>query len=88
MFCALNGATRSPRRTSRRHSAVAIQLLPALELVPPTKIALAIASIVDERGVRPTVRRHRIVHLPPHCSAANKQQAGHRTPRTASAYDV
>jgi hypothetical protein len=40
MFCALKGATRSPRRVSSRQIAVAIQLFPTLEPVPPTKIAL------------------------------------------------
>lgn len=39
MFCALNGATRVPRRAKSRQIAVAIQLLPTLEPVPPTKIA-------------------------------------------------
>ena len=41
MFCALNGATATPRRRSHAHSAVAIQLLPAFDDVPPTKIGLA-----------------------------------------------
>jgi hypothetical protein len=35
MFCALNGATETPRRRSAAQIAVAIQLLPALEEVPP-----------------------------------------------------
>lgn len=41
MFCALKGATRRPRRARSRQKAVAIQLLPALEPVPPIKIAWA-----------------------------------------------
>ena len=36
MFCALNGATRTPRRRSHAQTAVAIQLLPTWEAVPPT----------------------------------------------------
>ncbi|MNU96707.1 hypothetical protein D3C71_867520 [compost metagenome] len=36
MFCALNGATRSPWRAYHRHSAVASQLLPAPLVVPRT----------------------------------------------------
>src|SRR5574344_2388015 len=34
MFCALNGATRTPWLRSQAHTAVVIQLLPALEDVP------------------------------------------------------
>ena len=36
MFCALKGATDSPRRLSHAQMAVVIQLLPAFEDVPPT----------------------------------------------------
>ncbi len=39
MFCALNGATDTPRRRSQAQIAVTIQLLPAFEDVPPTKSA-------------------------------------------------
>jgi hypothetical protein len=39
MFCALNGATSTPRRRSHRHSAVAIRLLPASLDTPCTMIA-------------------------------------------------
>src|SRR3569833_4777656 len=39
MFCALNGATRTPLRRSQAQIAVVIQLLPACEEVPPMKIA-------------------------------------------------
>src|SRR5580704_8113066 len=39
MFCALNGATRRPRRCSNAHSAVATQLLPAFDDVPRIEIA-------------------------------------------------
>ena len=42
MFCALNGATRRPRRAYQRHSAVASQLLPAPLVVPSTMIALPV----------------------------------------------
>jgi hypothetical protein len=41
MFCALNGATRKPRRRSKRQIAVAVQLLPAWDDVPTTIMALA-----------------------------------------------
>ncbi|GAB4349559.1 MAG: hypothetical protein Kow0073_03240 [Immundisolibacter sp.] len=34
MFCGLNGATRTPRRCSQRHSPVTSALLPASEVVP------------------------------------------------------
>ncbi len=34
MFCALNGATRRPRRAATRHSAAASTDLPACEAVP------------------------------------------------------
>ena len=37
MFCALNGATDTPLLRSHAQIAVAIQLLPALDEVPPTK---------------------------------------------------
>ena len=37
MFCALNGATDSPRCRSHAQIAVAIQLLPAFDEVPPMK---------------------------------------------------
>jgi hypothetical protein len=34
MFCGLNGATRTPRRCSTRHSPAATVLLPASDVVP------------------------------------------------------
>src|SRR5580692_9815976 len=39
MFCALNGATRTPLRASRRHSPATTIDLPASELVPATSSA-------------------------------------------------
>ncbi len=39
MFWALNGATRTPRRASQRHSPAASTLLPASEVVPATRSA-------------------------------------------------
>ena len=36
MFCGLNGATRTPRRFNKRHSAATTVLLPASEVVPCT----------------------------------------------------
>jgi hypothetical protein len=44
MFCALNGATRTPRPLSHAQSAVAIQLLPALDDVPPMKMGRAVTA--------------------------------------------
>ena len=41
MFCALNGATRNPRRRKWRQMAVAIQLLPTCDAVPATMSARA-----------------------------------------------
>ena len=41
MFCALNGATRTPCRASHRHSAAVTRLLPASEVVPATSRPLA-----------------------------------------------
>ena len=38
MFCALNGATLTPRRASARHSPVVTMVLPASDVVPATKI--------------------------------------------------
>ena len=49
MFCALNGATRSPIRRRYRHNAVATQLLPTWEPVPPIKIGLAVMNGQDLR---------------------------------------
>ena len=43
MFCALKGATRTPRRRSHAQIAVVIQLLPTWDAVPPTN---------SERGCR------------------------------------
>src|SRR5687768_10371362 len=53
MFCALKGATESPRCLSQAQMAVAIQLLPAFDEVPPTNSERAII-----RGPRsgPTAR--------------------------------
>ena len=36
MFCALNGATRTPRRASARHRPVVTTVFPASEVVPST----------------------------------------------------
>src|SRR5215469_10859675 len=40
MFCALYGATRTPRRTNARHSPVVTTLLPASDVVPATSSPL------------------------------------------------
>jgi hypothetical protein len=44
MFCALNGATATPWLRSHAQIAVAIQLLPAFDDVPPMKIGLAVTG--------------------------------------------
>jgi hypothetical protein len=44
MFCALNGATATPRRRSHAQTAVAIQLLPAFDEVPPMNSGFAATS--------------------------------------------
>jgi hypothetical protein len=45
MFCALNGATATPRPLSQAQMAVAIQLLPAFEDVPPTNNGRAVIAL-------------------------------------------
>jgi hypothetical protein len=49
----LNGATRTPRRRSEAQAAVAIQLLPAFDEVPPKKIG--VAAMVMLPSQRPAV---------------------------------
>src|SRR5271166_672009 len=44
MFCALNGATRTPARANARHSAVTITLLPTSDAVPITIKLLALKT--------------------------------------------
>ena len=46
MFCGLNGATRTPRRTSTRHRAATSVLLPASEVVPCT-ISVCVAAMAS-----------------------------------------
>lgn len=57
MFCALKGATLRPRRVSSLHNAVAIQLLPTFEAVPPTKIARAMLFYCRRRARRMAISR-------------------------------
>ena len=54
MFCALNGATDTPLRRRCAQMAVAIQLLPAFEDVPPTNSERAFKASLD-RQARATV---------------------------------
>ncbi len=54
MFCALNGATDTPRRRSHAQMAVAIQLLPAFEDVPPTNSGRAFIVTTAERLPAPS----------------------------------
>ena len=51
MFCALNGATRMPRRRSQAQIAVAIQLLPACDETPPTKMGFAFTARRSSAGL-------------------------------------
>ncbi len=52
MFCALNGATESPRWRSHAQIAVTIQLLPTLEAVPPTKSdRVCIRTLVGRKDI-------------------------------------
>ena len=44
MFCALNGATAMPRCRSHAQIAVVIQLLPAWDATPPTKMGFALTG--------------------------------------------
>ena len=53
MFCALKGATESPRRLSHAQMAVVIQLLPALDDVPPTNRDRA---VIRDRRSEPSAR--------------------------------
>src|SRR5579871_6103698 len=55
MFCALNGATRTPRRAKRRHSAAVSALLPTDELVPCSMSVLAGMDHLAEGGDKPGV---------------------------------
>src|SRR5260370_5357087 len=58
MFCALNGATRKPRRFRTRQIAAAVQLLPTWDAVPPTKIALAM-RVLTYHSIRAPTRKLR-----------------------------
>ena len=66
MFCALNGATATPRRAKARHSPVVTTLLPASEVVPATRrpvISAAPRSLGEAvrlavGGVGPPSRTH------------------------------
>src|SRR5665647_1203149 len=59
MFCALKGATDTPRRASHRHSPAVTRLLPASDVVPATSSPLATASpTVDTPIDRPTGVHH------------------------------
>ena len=52
MFCALNGATDTPRPRSHAQIAVVIQLLPALEEVPPMNSGRAFMRVRREARCR------------------------------------
>lgn len=61
MFCALYGATRTPRRANARHSAVVTTVLPASEVVPATSSALMRATLAQRRVVVPGPLMIRVV---------------------------
>src|SRR6185437_8953857 len=70
MFCGLNGATRTPSRLSRRHSAATTVLFPASEVVPCTistgkgkRFIFVRAANARRRGLRRQPSR------PPRCAA-------------------
>src|SRR5260221_10926390 len=46
MFCALNGATRSPRRSSIRQNAAVNQLFPTCDAVPPMNSGRAMLPLL------------------------------------------
>src|SRR6185312_17364647 len=57
MFCALNGATATPRRTSQRQIPATSALLPASDVVPATRSAPRTAApYVGEPAVSPPSR--------------------------------
>src|SRR5215203_1620667 len=64
MFCALNGATDTPRLRSHAQIAVVIQLLPALDDVPPTNNDRALISLRAPCG---DAGRDREEGAPPGC---------------------
>ncbi len=55
MFCALNGATDTPLRRRWAQMAVAIQLLPAFEDVPPTNSERTFKALLDRAARATTV---------------------------------
>src|SRR5262249_36418764 len=74
MFCALNGATATPFRRSHAQIAVAIQLLPAFDDVPPTNSERALIRDRDPsldttrsppQGTRRTLRKSLVRIDPP-----------------------
>ena len=82
MFCALNGATATPRRRSHAQIAVAIQLLPAFDEVPPMKSGL--------RRHYARLRASQIKYGPPtHAVIAPAgTSAGARTTRPSASHDA
>src|SRR5882672_1871733 len=88
MFCALKGATRSPRRANHRQSAAARNDFPASLLQPRTMIAcFAIGSLEAERAAgdqEPGLVRRRGRPLAEPTSqiaeAAQERRVGHRRP--------
>lgn len=63
MFCALKGATETPRPRNQAQIAVVIQLLPAFD-VPPTKRVLALAMTLVLYVVGYHAREKRLPALP------------------------
>src|SRR5947209_930637 len=68
MFCALNGATRTPLRAKIRQSAAVSRLLPAEELLPSTMSTLA--------GMGRLPQMMRVVEARQDCPLAEKVQLG------------
>jgi hypothetical protein len=86
MFCALNGATLTPRRHSQAHNAVATQLFPLFDEVPSTASAfIAFARWWVRRtvaGAAATVSGR--VKRPPPAGASPSKVASARTSRRFS----
>ena len=65
MFCALNGATRQPRSRSQAQIAVAIQLFPAFDVVPPTKMGRALILLCWSSGAMANIYPFRPLRYAP-----------------------
>src|SRR6478735_7948729 len=74
MFCALNGATRTPRRTSARHSPATMTYLPASDDVPATRRPEGAAGVGTRPSCRTTPQRHPTVLRCTHAAAPGRRR--------------